>query len=95
MDLGQQISIIGSTPEERVMKANFVPLSERYSPGYFEIVSEKNSVDDPSARILDTLALGEGIQVRAGHFLQAACWVSTSGRLTCSESCTSSTQLCE
>lgn len=66
LDLGQQISIIGSTPEERVVKAAFMPLSERYTPGYFEIVSEKNSPDDPSARILDTLALGEGIQVGGG-----------------------------
>ena len=65
LDLGQQVSLIGSTPEDRVMKAHFIPLSERGEPGVLEIVSEKNDPDDPAVRILDTLAIGETIQVRA------------------------------
>lgn len=63
LDLGQQISLIGSTPEDRVMRAAFIPLSDRLQPGILEIVSEKNNPDDPSVRILDTLAVGETIQV--------------------------------
>lgn len=63
LDLGQQITLIGSTPEERVMRAAFVPCSERGEPGVMEVVSEKNNPDDPSVRILDTLAIGETIQV--------------------------------
>ena len=64
LDLGQQISLIGSTPEDRVMRAAFIPLSDRDEPGFLELVSEKNNPDDPSVRILDTLAIGETIQVR-------------------------------
>jgi hypothetical protein len=63
LDLGQQVTLIGSTPEERVMRAAFVPCSERGEPGVMELVSEKNNPDDPSVRILDTLAIGETIQV--------------------------------
>lgn len=65
LDLGQQVSLIGSTPDARVMKAHFIPLSDRREPGFLEIVSEKNDPDDPAVRILDTLAIGESIQVRA------------------------------
>ena len=63
LDLGQQVSMMGSTPEDRIVKAGFIPLSERYEPGVLEVISEKNSPDDPSYRILDTLAIGETIQV--------------------------------
>jgi hypothetical protein len=54
---------MGSTPEDRVMKSQFIPLSEKLEPGVLEVVSEKNDPDDPSVRILDTLAIGETIQV--------------------------------
>lgn len=75
LDLGQQVSLIGkSTSDDRVMKAQFVPLSERGEPGVLEIVSEKNDPDDPAVRILDTLAIGEtGIQVNAGGREGVAC----------------------
>ena len=69
LDLGQQITLIGSTPEDRVMRAAFVPSSERGEPGVMEVVSEKNNPDDPSVRILDTLAIGETIQVRPPSLL--------------------------
>jgi hypothetical protein len=161
LDLGQQVSLIGSTPEDRVIKASVIPLSEAYTPGYarrqsgcddfrhcrsgggsgavirrwrgrgcpvdgglvprvtteekrslgavmrclclalrasqddheasdpsphfrvgvgvgvcryFEVVTEKFSADDPFSRILDTLAVGEIIQVRNG-----VCWGGAKG----------------
>jgi len=65
LDLGQSVILIGNTPEDRVMRAAFVPSSAPGERGVLEVVAEKNNPEDPSVKILGTLAIGESIQVGA------------------------------
>jgi len=64
LDLGQQVDLTSTDGEEHVVRAGFIPVTDLDTPGYFDIVAERHSSDEPFSRALDKLAIGDTVMVR-------------------------------